>query len=94
MLRILSSKRYWSLIGQIADNQNTIKNQADLINRQAKTIQGQLDSIEYLNEKLNNRTEEVRALRNFISTHKSFLDLDFPNSSDTKAEDINKILGL
>ena len=73
MLRILSSKRYWSLIGKIADDQQTIKDQDDLISNQQK-------SIEYLNEKLNRRVEEVRVLRKFISEHNSFMDINFPNT--------------
>ena len=73
MLRILSSKRYWSLISRIAEDQKTIKDQADLISNQQK-------SIDYLNQKLIVRNNEVVALRKFISEHNSFMDINFPNT--------------
>ena len=86
MIRILSSKRYWSLISKIADDQQTIKDQAKLISRQDETIQKQLYSIEYLNDKLNKRNDELLKYR--------LKDLDFPATQKIYDADINKLLKL
>lgn len=74
MLRVLSSKRYWSLISRIAEDQKTIKDQADLISNQQK-------SIEYLNGLLSNRRGQIYLLQKRLSdAGLNWTDINFPNT--------------
>ena len=74
MLRILSGKRYWSLISRIAEDQKTIKDQADLISNQQK-------SIEYLNGLLSNRRGQIYLLQKRLAdAGLNWTDINFPNT--------------
>lgn len=81
MIRILSSKRYWSLIGKIADLQETVKSQADTINKQQQ-------SIEYVNEKLNNRNRQYFELKRMLAEKGICYVCDFP--ATYKIQDTSK----
>ena len=106
MLRILTSKRYWSLIGKIADDQETIKGQAKVISAQQERISDLLaeikkqeDCIDYLNDRIsvaNNRLlkylpkDQLSSIYGIMQNK----DLDFPSTEripDPKT-DINQIL--
>lgn len=100
MFRILSSKRYCSLIGRIADDQETIKGQAKVISAQTERIkelsaeiERKQKSIEYCNEiirKTNAICINLRRKHNDWNVQ----PLDFPSTEripDPKT-DINQIL--
>ena len=92
MFRILSSKRYWSLIGKIADDQETIKGQANVINFQKDQLEEKQKTIDYLNEIIFKRDRQITALTNNKIGFN--LPLDFPATEklpDPKT-DINQIL--
>lgn len=98
MLRILSSKRYWSLIGKIADDQETIKGQANVINFQKTQLEEKQKSIEYLNEKLMERNKEIIRLANKLHAHGiqcSDSGIDYPATQKLYSDtDVNKILKI
>lgn len=95
MFRIMSSKRYWSLIGRIADDQETIKGQAKVITAQTERLKELAAEIEkkqktndYLNDLVFARTKEIRNLRRklFGETEEAFeqfmkqYNIDFPST--------------
>lgn len=98
MFRILSSKRYWSLIGRIADDQETIKGQANVINFQKNQLEEKQKSIDYLNEKVMERNKEIFRLADKLHAHGiccSDSGIDFPATERIYSEeDINKLLKL
>lgn len=96
MFRILSSKRYWSLIGKIADDQETIKGQADVINCQKEMLEEKQKTIDHLNDIISKRDRMILSLERHLKA--SDLQLDFPSTSkldykDMSGESINVILG-
>ena len=91
MLRILSSKRYWSLIGKIADDQETIKGQASVINAQQKRIEDQQKTIEYLNEIIFKRDRMIQQLERAMK-RSNIPVVEFPETSKIECLDINQIL--
>ena len=89
MLRILSSKRYWSLIGKIADDQETIKGQANVINFQKKQLEEKQKTIEYLNEIIFKKNRQMQDMISGVAR------IDFPATEKILSdEDINKLLKL
>lgn len=95
MLRILSSKRYWSLIGKIADDQETIKGQANVINFQKNQLEEKQKTIDHLNDIISKRDKMILSLERHLKS--SDLQLDFPATSkldykDMSGEAINVIL--
>lgn len=106
MFRILSSKRYWSLIGKIADDQETIKGQAKVISAQQERIkelsaeiQKKQETNDYLNElifkknrELHYKKKEAEALRSSLAAHVSFLDFPATEKLPDPKTDINQIL--
>lgn len=106
IIKIMSSKRYWSLIGRIADDQETIKGQAKVISAQQDRIKELLaeikkqeDCIDYLNDRVsvaNNRLLKYLPKDQLSSIYGVMMnkDLDFPPTDripDPKT-DINQIL--
>ena len=84
MIRILSNKRYWSLIGRIADDQETIKGQAKVINAQKERI-------EYLNEIISKRDKMILMLERKLKVTDIPI-VEFPETSKIECLDINQIL--
>ena len=91
MLRILSSKRYWSLISKISEQRNEIQD----LQMEIKNLK---ESLEYVNQKNFDRTHEIMRLRSLLNKNGicwSESGIDFPATSKIlNSEDINRILKL